>query len=347
MARLKAQIDGRWITSDNAQNLVDKALKSQAVKGSGFTVKDYAVRYMRLYKENNSIANNTLIGYRGYLQNHLYPAIGYRDISEITVDIIQDYINSKSTEYTQKTIKEHITLMAEIFDGAIEDGLIAKNPFRSKRLKIFGKESKRIEAYTEDQFRQFEKEVLPKLTGSDQLFAALSMYTGMRRGEICALRWEDIDFANKRIAVFKAVAWPAQNQGIVKRPKSCNGERRPIILPQLYFILSRYQDKKGYLIQGRKANEDKPITREGIKRLYERIANCVCESGIDFDIRSLNRRGRHTMATFMNNAALDEKTIESQLGHHDIKFTRAQYMNAQAKQEERSMERLAAYIAQI
>ena len=49
----------------------------------------------------------------------------------------------------------------------------------------------------------------------------------------------------------------------------------------------------------------------------------------------------------MNHAALDEKTIESQLGHYDVRFTRQRYMNAQAKQEEKSMAQLAAYIAQI
>ena len=49
----------------------------------------------------------------------------------------------------------------------------------------------------------------------------------------------------------------------------------------------------------------------------------------------------------MNHAALDEKTIERQLGHYDVRFTRQRYMNAQAKQEEKSMAQLAAYIAKF
>ena len=49
----------------------------------------------------------------------------------------------------------------------------------------------------------------------------------------------------------------------------------------------------------------------------------------------------------MNHAALDEKTIESQLGHYDVRFNRERCMNEQAKQEEKSMAQLAAYIAQI
>ena len=174
-----------------------------------------------------------------------------------------------------------------------------------------------------------------------------SLYTGMRRGEICALRWEDIDFSLKRIHVTKAVSWPGQNQGILKQPKTHNGVRHPIIILPLLVILLQYRKEQGYVIQGERAKEDAPITRQGIKRLYERIDRAVTDSGCGIDFHSLNRRGRHTIATFMNNAALDEKTIESQLGHYDVRFTRQRYMNAQARQEEKSMAQLAEYIAQI
>lgn len=59
------------------------------------------------------------------------------------------------------------------------------------------------------------------------------------------------------------------------------------------------------------------------------------------------RAGRHTVATFMNNADVDEKTITSQIGHHDIAFTRKQYMNAQMRQMQRSMDKLGNYIENI
>ena len=73
----------------------------------------------------------------------------------------------------------------------------------------------------------------------------------------------------------------------------------------------------------------------------------VKESGIDFDFANINRRGRHTIATFMNNAALDDKTIESQLGHYNARFTRERYMNAQEKQIERGMDKLASILTAL
>ena len=154
-------------------------------------------------------------------------------------------------------------------------------------------------------------------------------------------------FAAHRLHVTKAVAWPGQNQGIIKRPKTQNGIRHPIIMLPLLKILQQHRQEGGYVIQGERAREDTPITRQGIKWLYERIDRAVQESGCGVDFHSINQRDRHTIATFMNNAALDEKNIESQLGHYDVRFTRQRYMNAQARQEEKSMAQLAAYITKI
>ena len=81
-----------------------------------------------------------------------------------------------------------------------------------------------------------------------------------------------------------------------------------------------------------------------MKNLYDRIDKAVKLCGIDFDIKSINRRGRHTMATFMNNAELDDKTIESQLGHYDVRFTRQRYMNAQDNQIRREIDKLVTYL---
>ena len=188
MARLKVKINGRWVTGENAQQLVNNVLCSQSAGNSGQTVREYSERFIKLFKSNGAIEQNTLVGYKGYLKNHIYPALGDMDIQEITADGVQEYINGKADKLSEKTIKEHIRLMSAIFDGAVEDELISKNPFKSKRLKIIGRESKAVEAYTEDEYRNFEREVLPRLEGSTQLFAAITIYTGMRRGEICALR---------------------------------------------------------------------------------------------------------------------------------------------------------------
>lgn len=347
MARLKANINGRWVTGETAQQLVDNALEKQRTTQRTPTVQACAEEYIRLYTDGD-IEKNTLVGYRGYLKNHIFPAMGGKHIDEITVATVQNYINTKAERLAAKTVKEHINFMATVFDGPTEDGIIPRNPFRSKRLRIKGKKSTAVNAYSEDEYRAFETVVLPSLDESAQLFAAITLYTGMRRGEICALRWEDIDLEAKKIIITKSVAWPCQNQGIIKEPKTKNGFRHPVILPQLLFILKRHARQSGYLIKGRRpTGKDEPITEQALKNLYDRIDKATQESGITFDFRSFNRRGRHTVATFMNNADLDDKTIESQLGHYNADFTRQTYMNAQEKQIARGMEKLADYLTAL
>ena len=87
------------------------------------------------------------------------------------------------------------------------------------------------------------------------------------------------------------------------------------------------------------------VTHQVMTRMRERINRIAQNNGVEFLFG--NRIGRHTMATFMNNADVDEKTITSQIGHHDIAFTRKQYMNAQMRQMQRSMNKLGDYLESI
>ena len=344
MARLKANVGGHWVTGENAQQLVNNAIEKQRKASGAPTVKAYAEDYIKLYKQGK-IEQNTLVGYRGYLKNHIVPAMGDMRINEITVSIVQEYINAKAEKLTAKTIKEHIGFMASVFDGAVEDEIIPRNPFRSKRIEIKGRKSEKVRAITEDEYSQFEREVLPCLTGSTQLYAAITLYTGMRQGEICALRWENIDFESKRIRLRKSIAWASKNKGDVKDPKTENGKRDPVIMPQLMPILKAHAQPSGYLIRGQRSKDNTPASHETMTRLNERIKKAEAAAGMEHVFG--NRRGRHTIATLMNNADIDSKTIENQLGHYSAAFTSRQYMDSQAKQVERSMEKLSAYIGQI
>lgn len=345
--QLKAKVGERWITAPNMQELVNRALAVDKTKQAKKLVKDYVSSYMKTYKPEGSVEQNTLIGYKGYLNNHIYPYFGDMDITEVTIDVVQRYINLKADILSVKTIREHMNLMGEIFNAATEDQLIPYNPFKSTRLKLFGKKSQKVKAYTEDEFGQFVADLLPLLKGSDKLYAAITLYTGMRRGEICALRWErDIDFDHNRINVEEVVIWPSQNPGIIKpNPKTTNGERDIVIIPQLREILLEQYEPSGYLIRGKRSKEDEPISNMGIQRMNQRIEQAAQSMGIT--VKLGNRRGRHTMSTLMNNAGIDDKTIENQVGHYSAEFTRRQYMNHQTKQVERGMAKLSDYIAQI
>lgn len=346
MARLKAKILDKWVTGDTPQQLVNNALahKEEKEKGNIPTFREYAEKHMQLYKEN-AVAVNTLVGYRGYLDNHLYPVFADMRLDEITPDNVQDYINAKAKTHAEKSIKEHMAFMGEIFDFAKEDKLVQDNPVKSKKVKIIGKKSVKVTAYTNKEYGELTQTLLPALDGPTKLYAAISLYTGARQGEICALQWQDVDFEKNRLNITKSVAWGGKNKGFIKEPKTENGERCIVIMGQLLDILKEEKRESGYLIYGERAGDNIPISHESLTRLNERIHFTEEKEGVK--ARFSNRRARHTMATYMNNAQVDSKTLQAQMGHYNIDFTRKQYMNPQEEQEDSEMQRLADYIAKI
>lgn len=348
--RVKAQIkingQQRWVSGSNVQSLVERAIEISSSKPDipPVTLQEYAEDYMRRYKANGSIEHNTLTGYVGYLKNHVYPFFGAMPIASITVNNLQDYVNLKAATLSQKSIREHINLLRQIFAAAIEDELMDRNPCLSSRLQIIGSKSTKVMAYTEEEFAELEH-LLTFLNGTDKLFLALSLYTGMRQGELFALQWEDVDLAQNLIRVTKAVEWACQNKGTIKSPKTENGVRTIVIIKQLADVLKPLAKPSGYVLTAERQKPDEPMSHQAVKRLNELIENAAEKTGCK--TRFLSHRARHTVATFLNNAGADDVSITGIIGHSDVAFTKRQYANTQTVQLQRGMDKFSNYIQSI
>lgn len=310
--------------------------------GTSMIFSEYALEFMRLYKANGSIQRNTLVGYNCYLRKHLIPFFGDMDVSQIAVRNIQEYINSKSQILAAKTIREHLDLLSQIFDSAIEDNFMTKNPCLSKRLKIVGKRSVLVEAYQDNEYKDLEN-LLEYLHGTERLCLALSLYTGMRQGELFALDWEDVDLENDIISVNASVEWPSANRGVIKEPKTANGYREIPIIPQLHDLLDEQWRSSGFVLTSKRQAPGEPMTHQAVKRLYERINKIGQVCGIT--TKFLSHRARHSVATILNNAGADDVSICSTLGHSDAAFTRRQYVTKQTKQIRNGMSAFSDYIS--
>ena len=308
------------------------------------TFSEYSFDFIRLYKANGSIQRNTLVGYNCYLRRHLEPFFGEKDVSEIATKDIQEYINQKSKILAAKTIKEHLDLLSQIFDSAVEDGLTYRNPCLSKRIKVVGKRSVLVEAYQDNEYKDLES-LLKYLYGTERLCLALSLYTGMRQGELFALDWRDIDLNRDLITIKASVEWPSANRGVLKEPKTVNGYREIPIIPQLHEILEEQWQSHGFVLVSKRQQPGEPMTHQATKRLYERINKIGQVYGIT--TKFLSHRARHSVATILNNAGADDVSISSTLGHSDAAFTRRQYVTKQTKQIRNGMQAFSNYISAI
>lgn len=156
---------------------------------------------------------------------------------------------------------------------------------------------------------------LHKLQVSDRRMIALLLLTGMRRGEVLGLRWEDIDFDDKLIHVQQGVVY-TDNAPLLTIPKTKKGYRSIPLDDRLVEHLKPIQGT-GYVIGG-----NEPITKSSLTKLLRRVNKTIDMHGATPHIL------RHTYATLLNNAGVNPKTIQYILGHADISTTMNRYTHS-------------------
>lgn len=175
----------------------EKAEEQNRLEGWGLNVhiKDMLLSDLLqqwLERKERSISPSTLEGYRRILQK---ADPYFRElkiiVGNVTPAIIERYLQSIETDtLSSNTVRKHLTLLRSVFNENIKDGALMFNP--AKRVSMPKYTPYQATTYTADEVNA----LLEKLQGNeleDNVYLA-SVY-GLRRSEVCGLRWEDIDFA--------------------------------------------------------------------------------------------------------------------------------------------------------
>ena len=305
-----------WITGNNMNdaigNLLSRLSIGQPVKKNVPTLKEYGEKWYNLY-HSQKVKWNTAQNTRIYLDKHIYPYLGNKKINEITHDDIQLVFNNMNTKARSTVEKVQITLN-QIMKNAKEDGFIDNNVMDSSRY-VMSKKVEQREALTISNIHSIIEEI-NKLDDKDRLLLSIILYTGLRRGEILALTWNDIDLENKIIHVKHSITFK-NNQPVVCGTKSKAGVRDVPLIPELYSVLAQCQDKEGYIIKNNR-DPELPMTEKSYQRTWERISKKIDLHGATAHIF------RHTFATLME-PYTDVKTLQGIMGHADIKTTMNRY----------------------
>lgn len=199
--------------------------------------------------------------------------------------------------YSHKTAEGYLSTVKMIFRYAITEGYIDFNPVADIRLPSGLRKSRRDLPTAEDIQKIKEH---PEGFG---LFAMIALYTGLRRGEILALRKDDIDLERRLIYVTKSV----QENGRVKMPKTENGIRVVGIPSSLSTYL---HPESGYLFH----KNGRPLNKGMFERRWLAYQK---ESGVTCTPHQL----RHAYATALYDAGIPPEESQRLLGHADIKTT--------------------------
>ncbi len=155
-----------------------------------------------------------------------------------------------------------------------------------------------------------------------KLGVLLCLFTGLRLGEVCALKWSDIDFANKTLAVRRTVQRlyvenAAAKTALVETVPKSGKSKREIPLQDLIIArLGDFQNTKEYVFGG-----DKPLDPRTMQNHYRKILK---EAGVAYkNFHTL----RHTYATNCIEGGTDVKSLSEMLGHSSVKITLNYYVH--------------------
>ena len=277
------------------------------------TFRTYAEEWLTTYKTRH-IKATTLGGYQTILEYHLYPVFGDADIAAITTKSIQEMLNGK-VDKSRKTLQDIMILFRAILESARKDGLIPVNPADDRRIMLPSTKKTVRKALEVEDMKDIISNIGMLSDEDDRRFQALLIFTGMRRGEVLGLKWEDVDFKNGVIHVERNVTFPrGRNEPLVGTTKTESGVRDIPILPMLLDYL-KPMGTTGYIV----GNGETPNTLSIVRRRNERINRLIDMHGATPHVF------RHSFATMLYDAGADIKTIQSIMGQSDYKTTADRY----------------------
>ena len=196
---------------------------------------DYARQWLDSRRRGKELAVKTLERYEGIIRDHLLPHLGGVRISSVGTPEIREALTAwrtgrradgKPGVLSSKSVSVHFALLRQIFADAVRDGLLVDNPtLRVRAPKKFSRERR---TYSIEQVIDLYEFLKPSRLATPVLTKAL---TGLRRGELLALRWKHIDLERGIANVHESVMVDQVGTASFKAPKT-DKSRRPVALPR-------------------------------------------------------------------------------------------------------------------
>ena len=262
-------------------------------------------------------------------------------VNDITPAEVQAFIDElASMGYARDTVHRARTVLNKIFNYAITmpGSMLRINPVTAVQTPR-GLSHTRREPPTEEQ--------LIKVNPSTEmgLFACFLLYTGLRRGELLALQWNDISFENRTITINKVIQFSG-NVGTVKdMTKTAAGMRVVPLLDELHDILLPIREKRGYIFGGEQPLTAGQINRKWVewckevglaekKEYSHTAANKHTYTQTKWKPLVTPHQFRHQYATMLFEAGVDDLDTKTTMGHSSIVVTRDIYQHIQERDKE-------------
>ena len=286
-----------------------------------------------LYKKHK-IKESTYLNYNYIINTYLNKKFGKKRLSYFLNYDMNQFIDYLEKDLSNKTVRDIMLVLKSILKFA--ERKYATN-FKLDLITMPTAHKNELQIFNEKEVKKIEKECINS-QDIRTIGVLISVYTGMRIGEVCALKWENIDFGKKLINVTKTLqrVYVEKNKTkvIITPPKTKTSERKipiPSILYDELKIKSASYTKSSYVVTG---NEDKYIEPRSFQYVYKKVLE---NSGVKY--RNFHCL-RHTFATRCIRVGMDIKSLSEVLGHSDVNITLNRYVHSSYDSKKKFMEKL-------
>lgn len=279
-------------------------------------------------RSGDSYKPSTVRIYEAALRLRVLPELGSRRMSDIRRVDLQDFADRMLAGGRHpSTISATLMPLRAIYGRALSRGEVALNPTTGLRLPAVRSRRDRIADPEE------AAALLAALPIGDRALWATAFYPGVRRGELQALRWEDVDLASGTIRVERS--W--DRSGTYIEPKTRGGKRRVPVPAVLRDHLVEHRIASGRS-EGLVFGDSTPF---GESRVPERADRAWRRAGLT---RVTLHEARHTFASLMIAAGVNAKALSTYMGHASVAFTLDRYGHLMPGNEEAAAGLLDAYL---
>ena len=279
------------------------------------------------------VKEGTYANYRRNLERHIDPLLGQVRLSKLTAAQIQQASQVLQARLKAGTVRGIMRMLRAMLASAVEEGLLRQSPYREIRLPKGSARAPRV--LTRDEQKRLEG----ALRRGGEMEYLLCLYTGLRVGEVCGLRWEDVDLENRVLRVRRVVKRTSAGRGGRKTaltlgdPKS-ESSRREIPLPAFLAAMLRARRElaggkhsaTGFVFMGREGGMRDTRT---VQKKLERICERVGLEGVHMHTL------RHSFSTRCLEQGVGVEVLSALLGHSTPQITLKYYAHCtpEAKRE--------------
>lgn len=324
-------------------------------------VPEYVSRYIHMLAKSGNIEKSTANTYR-FIAKHIEEGFRGITLADLTPSDVQEWETGLLDKgLSASTVLKALRLLKQSIENAVEvDGIIPSNPCR--KVKPPKRPTANPNALDSDGLAR-TKSILSMMELKPLTVAAyIALYTGMRRGEICALTWGDVDLERNEITVSRALGVGAG--GCYEKAPKTNQRRVIPFHPDLAKILKEYRaKKKSDWMLANFIREATPTTEAAFSKQYmlgaddgtfynpprltkewKSLASLYNLVGTEGELVGFHDL-RHSYATAAVSNGADIRNVASNLGHANIAMTLNTYSSADPEGKRRAADKVGSALS--